>query len=306
MAKKVKKKKPHKIDFNTSKQMFKNGLESHFATEKLFELNSIPRLESELSKYGINLTKQQVIEEFEKTMQIQKVIDYFHELYKKELDELSNLQILFDDDCIILFVSKVIESNYKKNELPDPDFIAEQFEDFHLVSKNKKYEECIKILNSIKNISKYEENKNICDLFRPTCIDINYAISDLLGVEMANLFLDLEKTETITNLVFEILDLYNFEYPVDIYKDALGLLARHGYEHVKEKFEEGLKKYPNERIALYNSVLIEIKMNGNYLNEFIRLYNEAIKLPITSKSDEDHMEIILENFKRDIDLMKLS
>ena len=302
MAKKIKKKKTKKtikIGFDTSKTLFKNGLESHYAKEKLFCVNSISRLESELNKHNIELTEKQVIEEFEKTKQIQKVFDHFNDLYVKELDELSNLNILFDDDCIILFIDKVIELNYKKNEIPDPDFIAEEIENFRLVNKTKKYETCLKILNNIKNISKYEENKNICKIFEPTCIDINYAISELIGIEIHNLFLDLDKTITITNLVFEILEIYDFDYPVDIYKDALGLLVRHGYEKVKEKFEKGLEIYPNDKLALYNSILIEID-KIEYLNEFIRLYNEAIQLPITSESDKDYMEIIKDNFEYEI------
>lgn len=303
----MKKKKYIKINFDTPKSVFKDGFESLRYKKQLYQKSSIQRVEEELRKYEIIITEKEILEKYQLSYSVQNLTDEYNAKYESELDELAKLKLLFDDDCIFLFIDKVIRESFYVQDLPDPDFLVFRIRDFDKVSKKNKPKEIICILKIINEIKKYYPEKNLNKIFRRTLLDIEGVISDLIGIEAHNCFLSYDDCKEIVSEAFKIMNNYEIDEPIYIYNDCLCLLAKFGYEKVKDKFEEGLKKYPHHKLKMYNAVIIELWMYSKKVNDYtdvIRLYDEAMKILVFSEDEYEYRKIIQENFSIDIESIR--
>lgn len=306
MAKKIKKKKKTnkkevELSFATLKSEFANNIIALQKKQKLFETSSIEDIEEELKKHDISLTKEEVIQKYEETYNIDDFIGEYNCTFEKQLQSLEKSQYLFDEDCLFLYINKIIHEYKIINDIPDPDFIVQTLKKFPKLAKEDKPAVFLKQLKLLNRIKDYTKERDINVIFKRTNFDIEWCLSDMLGIEVMNCFPDMSLSQEIADEVFTFIDTYTLQLPVYLYTDALGLIARHGYEGVKEYFEEGLKKYPKHSILLYNGVMSELHTYSDQqcdYTDIINLYNEVIHLTPTSQEEKENLEIIKENFSK--------
>lgn len=296
-TRKIKKDKGNKkimqIDFSTPKNKFANNIIVFQQKNKLYEINTIETIEAEMKKYDIYLSKDEILNKYEKTFNIDNLVNEYNGLFEKQLDQLANLNKLFDDDCILFYINKIVYEYKRSHDVPDPDFIAEDLGHLSILPNKKKFNGLLKQLKLLNQLKDFTEQKNINKIFEGTILDVEWTLSDLIGIDMQNYKLDLSKTKELTAEVFTFIDTYELENPEYLYGDALSLMARHGYLAVKDKFEEGLDKYPNNQLRMYNSILIELEFIND--TNLPKLYQEAINLTPKSSDDKDNLDLIHEN-----------
>lgn len=273
----------------------------------LYHKSSIKAIQNILNKYKIPLTDEMVIDEYIKTYDIDALMEQYEVKYEKELDEINQMDILFDDECIPLFIIKVLENKFNNCDAPDPYFINSLIYNLEQYSGKQKFISALRIFENINKLKVYRNINELSPLFDRHGIDIEYELSNILCIEMGNLNLSYKDTIRITDEAFKIFELYELDNPASLYRDCLGLLARFGFDKVKDQFKEGLNTYPNNQLMLYNSVLVELmsycKEKNNY-TDFNRLYEEALHLPVKNDEEADYLLLIKENFDLDVKEIK--
>ena len=266
---------------------------------KLFAEHSFDEIEQVLFQYGISITREDVYQEYEKTYNLDFVVDKYHQQYRIQLDEIDKLNTLFDGDCLILYIQKAVKEHYQTNQLPDPDMIVLAIESMDMVTDKNKPKYFLTLLQTINQLKNYREERNIEKLFAETFYEIETAIDDTIALTIHNIRPSLEISKAIFQEVITMIHTYEFNYPEYLCSDALELIARHGYQNVEKDFRECLKLFPNNKVRLYNAILSEIELyskKGKDNKDFMMLYNEVLALDLVSEDDKQMINIIKENY----------
>lgn len=305
------KKKPRKIKKNkgkkqsldvlltTSKDKFANPMIANQKKFKLFTELSFDEIEQILFQYGISITREDIYQEYEKTYNLDHIVDKYYQQYKVQLDEIDKLNTLLDGDCIILYIQKAVKDHYQTNQLPDPDMIVLAIESMNTTTDKNKPKYFLTLLQTINQLKNYREERNMEKLFAETFYDIEAAIDDTIALTLHNIHPSLEISKAIFQEVMTMIHTYEFNYPEYLCSDALELIASHGYQAVEKDFRECLKLFPNNKVRFYNAILSEIELyskNSKDKKDFMMLYNEALALDLDSKDDKEMMNIIKENY----------
>lgn len=76
---------------------------------KLYYLSTFDEIEILMHQVNISITKEDVLQYFNKIKDIDATIEYFQSKYETELDALMDNTIMFDDDCIYLYILKLFD-----------------------------------------------------------------------------------------------------------------------------------------------------------------------------------------------------
>lgn len=288
--------------FTTKKDVYANNIIASQQKLQLFKQSRLEDIKNELKKYGIDIDKETVLKKYKTHFQIDDVTNEYNLTYQKQLDDLNDLNLLFDEDCIILYVKKIVEESFAVNEMPIPSYIANAFIEVNKLDDTQKPEYFLKTLKTMNQMKNHTEERNFATLFKETVLnfDAEGYFNNLVGESIHNCFPDLKTAQAISNEIFQILEDYEFEYPEYIYSDTLGLLAMHGYSVVEEKFKKGLLLYPNNQIKMYIGILLELEFYYKKHDEkspVKELYEQAILIKPLSEMEEMDLEVIKENYK---------
>lgn len=299
-ARKIKKNKGKKksidLTFSTSKKEFANEIIVLQNQQILFDRCQLTDIEQEMEKYHIHINRKEVIKKYELCFQVETIINEYYLKYEQQFNHLDQLNLLFDETCIIFYVHKLIEDNYVINEIPDKYYIIQACEYFMKLPEAQIPAYFLTLMTTINRLKDYNDERNISELFDKYDYDIEWTLSDAICMYVHNCQPDLDMTRKITDEVFQFINHYKLEHPEYLYGDSLEILASHGYDVVKDRFEVGLKLYPENRFRLYNSVISELAYNDKQKDEAIRIYNEFLKLQPVSQDDKDYLEFMPDNF----------
>lgn len=305
---KKKKNKPIKtieLSFDTKKNSYKSFKEVFDAKHQLIDLSSLEEIEAALDSHNMPVDRETMINEYEKCYKIEDIINNYHQKYNKQLDILSSKSLIFDDDCFILYLEKLIKTNYKTWQLPDPDLIfdeLDQIEDHKPWEQFNIYLEMVKALNKMKA---YNDSSDLNAIFSGSYWDVETVLSDTL-MNARNIALDFidekEKIIEFSNEVFSLLDTYKLEDPAFLYSDVCDLLGILGYDAVKEKYEEGLKRYPYHEIRLHNILLFITYFTSKETHkyqDFIDIYEKVMTTKPKNEAEKEQQELIKNNFEKE-------
>jgi len=297
------------LSFDTKKK----GISDIFGAKyKLFELASLEEIEAALEYHNMPVNRETILNEYEQCFKIEVLLNKYHQQYNQQLDILSSKFLIFDDDCFILYFEKLIRTHYKTWQLPDPDFV---FDEFNALENKRTWEQFIIYLEMVKSINKMKEYNTTNDLnaiFEQSYWDIEMVLRDIL-MNARNIALDFihetEKIVEFSNEVFSLIDTYRLKRPDYLYGDACDLLGVLGYKAVQDKYLEGIVRFPNYQIGLHNIALFITLFESNHTHEyqeFINIYEKAIHAIPTDEEEIEKQELIKENFEKEyLDVQKL-
>lgn len=134
------------------------AFESLKETMTYYENISIDDLILELSKHGIILSEQEILDKYQEYFNSKDVDDYFYERDLELWDRLENKKGFLSSDALTWLIRKIIEKNYDVETLCDPYFIMNRIDALDNVSK-KQYQE--KVLGIIESLVEYAKKRNI-------------------------------------------------------------------------------------------------------------------------------------------------
>lgn len=134
------------------------AFESLKETMTYYENISIDDLILELSKHGIILSEQEILDKYQEYFNSKDVDDYFYERDLELWDCLENKKGFLSSDALTWLIRKIIEKNYDVETLCDSYFIMNRIDALDNVSK-KQYQE--KVLGIIESLVEYAKKRNI-------------------------------------------------------------------------------------------------------------------------------------------------
>lgn len=211
MAKRREKKKVKSIKKNYGihvKKELINPMEMYIMKESLFESLPMDVFNDELKKNGIIINDQEIIKEYQNSHNYDGLLDLYHERYKDELATLALRGELFDDDCILIYLKRLIVDNFDTWKLSDPDFIVEKLDKMNGCSLNFQKMKILDILASISKIKEYYHENNLSKVFESSYYDWAKAISDIYDRLLDNGVLKKSEYEKHYQLLKSIIDNY--------------------------------------------------------------------------------------------------
>ena len=289
--------KPIFCTLTTPKNSYNNGWDMNVDKIELYKRLPLSKIENALEDFSIHISQKEILQLYQQNYNMQSVIDYYHELYEKELNQLNAKEILLDIDCILFYVEKTIAANLDTTSLPDAYWIIKTLEDFLDVKNYQKPEVFLNICKSINLMSSFTKERNIFTIFDEYSYYFEEAFEETLGIDFVNIFPSLQQTKDITDEIFKMLENFEFEDPYQIYGDCLDLLARFGYDVVDKKYKQGLDQYPDHTVYLTNCVIICLPDKDKSICK--ELYTFLFNYTPTSKDDEMMMEDVRSNYEID-------
>lgn len=156
------------------------------------------------------------------------------------------------------------------NKIPDKYYIIQACEYFMKLPEAQIPAYFLTLMTTINRLKDYNDERNISELFDKYDYDIEWTLSDAICMYVHNCQPDLDMTRKITDEVFQFINHYKLEHPEYLYGDSLEILASHGYDVVKDRFEVGLKlslKWINQKTGCIC-----------YNKQYILFYNEKMKM----------------------------
>lgn len=284
------------IAIHKKKTDYNDGYEYQEAKEILFNQLTIQEIITELSCNHITITLEEIKSKYEKSHHLQTVLNEFDDKYDNELEALDNKMELFDTDALYFICNKYILENYYPNQLFDPDYMEDLIDEYEEAKEKQKPQLLLNILRNINGIAKYHKSKDLDVIFEGTLFDIESYVVDC---PMIVLNFSIPKKEVIlfVNEFKQFINTYDIDKynQFNIYHDLIELLARYGLKEVQELFDLTLKLFPNEKQAIYLSLL-----NGlvvcNEIDNMKLYYQKAIKLMPISEFDQEERKILIKEY----------
>lgn len=202
----AKKKRPKKnktkklivATFETRKDQYANNIIADQQKYKLYDQYSLEEIEKELNKYNISITQKDIISKYEASYDINNIIKDYQMTYEEQLNNLYDLQILFDHECIMLYVHKTIEENYPVNEIPEYHYVIAALMQFLKLTEDKKLEYFLTLLKTMNKMSDFMINKKISFIFREIPTDIEAVLETCIAEDIHNCFPDLAMSQALS------------------------------------------------------------------------------------------------------------
>lgn len=279
--------------FYTSKEAFKDGFELLPVKEFVFAHCTIDDIVDELSKNGIEVDVNEVLDEYEKCFHLQKMLDYFYDKNHQKVDALENKRQLFDGDAFYYLMHRLIEEKFDISTLPDPDMIATDIFNEKEIPDKDKPKRFLDLLTRLNKMRNYTDKKNLQDIFNPSLIDIENVIADYSSLTMRK---DIINKTMSTKIVKELLNLTEYYELVDnkfCYSVAMDVAGIYGFNSIKNIVDRAINRYPQSEIRFLVNAATSIPEKDR---EHENLMNRIKGLQPKTDEDYDYLEILSEWF----------
>ena len=279
--------------FNTSKDAFTNGIEVFSIKEFIFSHCTIDDIVDEFSKNGIEVNANDLLEEYQKCFQLQKVIDNFDNANFEKMDVIENKRELFDGDAFYYLMHRLIEENLDVSSLPDPDMIATDIFNEKEIPDEDKPKRLLDLLTRVNKIRNYTDKKKLQDIFDASGIYIENVIDDYSLLTMRKDIIS--KTMSI-KLAKELINLTEYYELVDnkaCYTSAMDIAGIYGFNSVKNILDKAINRYPQSEIRFLVNAVTSVSEKDKEHNN---LMNRIKGLQPKTDEDYDYLDILSEWF----------
>ena len=287
-----------KTTIHTPKNTYKDYDTYLQEKETLFKNLTKQSIQKELLSNDIDIQEEDVCKQYQKTYQIDDVVQYYDEKYDQQLDVLGNKNEVFDDDAFIYLIKKIIEEHYDIHQVPDKTYLVSDIQT--ILSSQMSYLQLLQETNSILerliHLKDYEKNNHLGVIFNSYMIDIDGFIT--------RVFQDIKSIQPDQDFIVSLLDLMiqlnqayqlSFRYS-EIVSDLYDCLVKSQSLELSNKYLGELKKqFPKKTFNFYYVLLSQLKKeNHPALKQY---YQEALQYKPYNDEQADLMQLIKEIYE---------
>ena len=285
--------KMKEFGFNTSKDAFVDGRDVFAAKEFIFSYCTIDDIVDELSKNGVDVNINDLLEEYKKCFHLQKMLDIFHKENRDKMDALDKKRELFDGDAFFYLMHRLIEENFDVSAVPDPDMIASDIYDDKEIDDEDEPKRFLDLLTRLNKMRNYTDEKDLQKIFDPSLIIINNVLDDYSLFTMRK---DTINKTMSTKLVRELLSLTEY-YELDdnklFYSIAMEVGGIYGFSSINSILDKAIQRYPQSEIRFLVNALTSIPEKDKEHNNLMK---RVKGLNPDTDEDYEYLDILSEWF----------
>ncbi len=281
------------FSFHTAKESFKDGIEVNRAKMFLYDINEAESIRALLEENGIFIDTDAFLAEYQKRYDFENMMREICDRHEDALDRLSEKGELFDDDCVFLYLNKLVRETLDVRFVPDPDFLStEGFEGLENAEEEEKTAYYHKLLKAMNLLQKYH-GSNLHQMFEPCMFDPEDAMimATIDGAMDADL--EMEEAYEIADELLEFADSYELFGPEEFYAFAIELLAKFSYEDALALMEKSREIFPEHAVRFFAAIILEIGYSIDRREpRLMGLIDIALRHEALTAEDEDYQGLI--------------
>lgn len=133
--------------------------------EKIYGQMSADEMSKALSKIGIHLTKQDILDIFNTNYSTEDTINKIFNDYPETAEALDQRNLYINSDIILEIVDCSVIEEYGITHIPDPGVIGDYLDDLCNEDKEYTFKDIIDITESMNGIKEHYTERNLDDLF---------------------------------------------------------------------------------------------------------------------------------------------
>ena len=133
--------------------------------EKLYAQMSADEMSEALSKIGVHLTKQDILDIFNTNYSTEDTINKIFNDYPETAEALDQRNLYINSDIILEIVDHSVIEEYGITHIPDPGVIGDYLDDLCSEERDYTFKDIIDITKSINGIKEHYEERNLDELF---------------------------------------------------------------------------------------------------------------------------------------------
>lgn len=133
--------------------------------EKIYAQMSADEMSEALSKIGVHLTKQDILDIFNTNYSTEDTINKIFNDYPETAEALDQRNLYINSDIILEIVDHSVIEEYGITHIPDPGVIGDYLDDLCSEERDYTFKDIIDITKSINGIKEHYEERNLDELF---------------------------------------------------------------------------------------------------------------------------------------------
>lgn len=133
--------------------------------EKIYAQMSADEMSEALSKIGVHLTKQDILDIFNTNYSTEDTINKILNDYPETAEALDQRNLYINSDIILEIVDHSVIEEYGITHIPDPGVIGDYLDDLCSEERDYTFKDIIDITKSINGIKEHYEERNLDELF---------------------------------------------------------------------------------------------------------------------------------------------
>lgn len=269
------------IGLYTDKRAFIDGIEAFKAKQLIYSVCEVEEMIEELQKFNISLSKEKIIDDYEKLYNLDELLNLYYDNYIDEFDALGEKMYLLDEDVLFFMFTKIIEEKYDLETLPDPSFITKTALMIPELEEEEKADMLIKMLHAMNGLKEHGKHEYLNDYFDDIS-DPEDMIADCTCMRISKDSVTKKQANKLAEELIELTNNYKLYDEQFLYSLAIEFQGLYGYKNIEKTFGEALERFPNSKIRTYFDAITSLPENSKERKKLIEKIYE-----ITPLTDED-------------------